>query len=797
MARKHLFFGLLGLLFLSACVNAQEEDDIELDADLGKSRDGSRTDDEAVQREEEAIQLDGLSVAELKELRDKSEKQTFQAEVDRMMKLIINSLYKNKEIFLRELISNSSDALDKIRFLSISDKEALKGTEEMSIKIKVDKENNMLHITDTGIGMTKEDLVKNLGTIAKSGTSEFLQKAGEQETDMNDLIGQFGVGFYSAFLVADTVVVTSKNNGDDQYIWESDSKSFTVAKDPRGNTLGRGTTVSLKMKEEAAEFLEMNGIRDLVKKYSQFINFNIFLWDSKTVSEEVPIEDDEAEEAPKDTPEDEDEDGVVEDESEEDKPKTKKVDKTVWDWVLINDNKPIWTRKSNEIEDEEYAEFYKSFTKDTDDPMGKTHFTAEGEVTFKSILFIPKTGPSDMFQNYGKKIDQIKLYVRRVFITDNFEDMMPKYLSFVRGVVDSDDLPLNVSRETLQQHKLLKVIKKKLVRKTLDMIKKIDADQYADFWKEYSTNIKLGVIEDHSNRTRLAKLLRFYSSNDPKEVTSLEEYLERMKEKQEHIYFIAGSNREEVEASPFVERLLKKGYEVLYLIEPVDEYCAQSLPEFEGKKFQNVAKEGLNLDNHEKAKERKEALEKDFEPILTWLKDEALSGKIEKAAISERLTSSPCALVASSYGWSGNMERIMSAQAYQKSKDASSDYYANQKKNLEINPYHPLIKELKRRVEDDKDAQTTKDLAMVLLESATLRSGYKLKDTAGFSERIERMLRLSTGVSLDEEVEEFEEFDEEPADEDEDADEVEADEEEDAPAEEAGGEEDAAARDEL
>ena len=379
-----------------------------IDEDIGKSRDGSRTDDEVVQREEEAIQLDGLSVSELKELREKSEKHTFQAEVDRMMKLIINSLYKNKEIFLRELISNSSDALDKIRFVSLTDKEALAATEEMAIKIKVDKENNMLHITDTGIGMTKQDLLNNLGTIAKSGTSEFLQKATDVDTDMNDLIGQFGVGFCSSFLVADRVIVTSKHNDDKQHIWESDSASFNVVEDPRGDTLGRGTTVSLYMKEEAHEFLEQSKVRDLIKKYSQFINFNIYLWDSKTVSEEVPVDEEEEETPPEDTPEDdEDEDGKVEDETEEDKPKTKKVDKTVWDWVLINDNKPIWTRKANEIEDEEYNEFYKSFSHDKENPMAHTHFTAEGEVTFKSILFVPKTGPNDMFQNYGKKDDQI------------------------------------------------------------------------------------------------------------------------------------------------------------------------------------------------------------------------------------------------------------------------------------------------------------------------------------------------------------------------------------------------------
>jgi len=757
-----VIIGLLSLLAL-ASATGDEDETLTVDEDIGKSRDGSRTDDEVVEREEEAIKLDGLSVSQMKELQDKAEKHHFQAEVDRMMKLIINSLYKNKEIFLRELISNASDALDKIRFLSLTDQSAMASNEELAIKIKADKDNHVLHVTDTGIGMTKNDLISNLGTIARSGTSEFLTKLGEaaSQQEASDLIGQFGVGFYSTFLVADRVVVTSKNNDDEQYIWESDAASFSVAEDPRGNTLGRGTTVSLHLKEEAHENLEQHRIKDLVKKYSQFINFPIYLWDSKTEKVE---EEEEEEEKDADTEADEDEDAKVEEEDDS-KSKKKTVEKTVWDWVLINESKPLWTKKPAEVSDEEYKEFYKSFSRDSDEPLTHTHFTAEGEVTFKSILFIPKTAPLDMFQNYGKRVDYIKMYVRRVFITDNFEDMMPKYLSFVRGVVDSDDLPLNVSRETLQQHKLLKVIKKKLVRKTLDMIKKISDDEYKNFWKEYSTNIKLGVMEDHSNRTRLAKLLRFYSSNSDTDQTSLAEYVERMKEKQEHIYFIAGSSRKEVESSPFVERLLKKGYEVLYLIEAVDEYCIQSLPEFDGKKFQNAAKEGLKLDASEKAKERKEALEKDFEPLLTWMKDDALKDKIEKAVISERLTKSPCALVASTFGWSGNMERIMKAQAYQKTNDPNNQYYANQKKTLEVNPRHPLIKELKRRVEDAKEDQTTKDLAFVLFETATLRSGYAVPDTADFAGRVERMLRLSMNVDLEEQIEDEPE-EEETADED-------------------------------
>ncbi|XP_024138298.1 endoplasmin [Oryzias melastigma] len=769
--------GLLCALLAFAAVRAEDEIDVDatVEEDLGKSRDGSRTDDEVVQREEEAIQLDGLNAAQVKELREKSEKHAFQAEVNRMMKLIINSLYKNKEIFLRELISNASDALDKIRLLSLTNEDALAANEELTIKIKSDKEKNMLHLTDTGIGMTKEELVKNLGTIAKSGTSEFLNKMTEMQSEgqsTSELIGQFGVGFYSAFLVADKVIVTSKHNNDTQHIWESDSNQFSVIEDPRGDTLGRGTTITLVLKEEASDYLELETIKNLVRKYSQFINFPIYVWASKTETVEEPIEEDaETEEPEKEAPEDEAE--VEEEEGEDkDKPKTKKVEKTVWDWELMNDIKPIWQRPAKDVEEEEYTAFYKTFSKDNEDPLTHIHFTAEGEVTFKSILFIPSAAPRGLFDEYGsKKNDYVKLFVRRVFITDDFNDMMPKYLNFVKGVVDSDDLPLNVSRETLQQHKLLKVIRKKLVRKTLDMIKKIAEEQYNDkFWKEFGTNIKLGVIEDHSNRTRLAKLLRFQTSNSETVLASLEQYVERMKEKQDKIYFMAGTSRKEAESSPFVERLLKKGYEVIYLTEPVDEYCIQALPEFDGKRFQNVAKEGVKFEESETAKEKREALEKEFEPLTTWLKDKALKDKIEKAVLSQRLTDSPCALVASQYGWSGNMERIMKAQAYQTGKDISTSYYASQKKTLEINPKHPLIKQMLGRVNTDAEDQTASDLAVVLFETATLRSGYQLADTKAYGDRIERMLRLSMNVPLDEQVEEEpEEEPEEQAEEDSEA----------------------------
>merc|ERR1711910_304373 len=401
----------------------------------------------------------------------------------------------------------------------------------------------------------------------------------------------------------------------------------------------------------------------------------------------------------------------------------------------------IWTRKPDDIEQGEYDEFYKSITKDKNGPMTQTHFIAEGEVTFKSLLFVPVNQKSEEFQKYGNQDEQIKLYVRRVFITDDFADMMPNYLSFVRGVVDSDDLPLNVSRETLQQHKLLKVIKKKLVRKTLDMIKKIDETAYPTFWQEYSTNIKLGVIEDTANRTRLAKLLRFVSSSG--KMTSLAEYVERMKDKQESIFYAAGGSKDEVMNSPFVERLLKKGYEVLYLTEAVDEYAVSALPEFEGKKFQNVAKEGFNIDGDTEAvKQRKEATKERFDPLIKWLGEDALKDQILRAEVSERLSGSPCILVTSKFGWTGNMQKIIQSQTHSKTQDMQRDYYLNQKKTLEINTRHPLIKELLRRVEDNPADPVAKDTAVMMFNTATLRSGFPLRDTtSSFAGAIESMKR--------------------------------------------------------
>lgn len=506
------------------------------------------------------------------------------------------------------------------------------------------------------------------------------------------------------------------------------------------------------------DFLEPDTIKNLVKKYSQFINFPIYLWNSKVM--QVDAEDVEDEKSKEDETEDKTDEDDAKVEEDADEKKSKKVEKTVWDWELLNDSKPIWTLKPSEVEEKEYNEFYKTLTKDNQEPLAKIHFIAEGEVTFKSVLFIPKVQPSDSFNRYGTKSDNIKLYVRRVFITDKFTDMMPNYLSFVRGIVDSDDLPLNVSRENLQQHKLIKVIKKKLIRKVLDMIKKLDKEDFQKFWKEYSTNIKLGVIEDAQNRARLSKLLQFQSSTQ-KELTSLADYVSRMKPNQQYIYYVAGSSEEEVQKSPFVERLSKKGYEVLYLTEAVDEYAISGLPEFEGKKFQNVAKEGFSLDEGEKAKERLEQLKTTFEPLTKWLTDLLKDHYVNIVQVSERLTDSPCVLVASMFGWTGNMERLAISNAHQKADDPQKTYYLNQKKTLEINPRHPLIRELLRRIEVDISDQTAKDTAMMMFRTATLRSGYMLRDTVSFADSVEQLMRKSLGISLDEVPEEEEAQEEE------------------------------------
>eukprot|EP01088_Endostelium_zonatum_P011363 TRINITY_DN25493_c0_g1_i1.p1 TRINITY_DN25493_c0_g1~~TRINITY_DN25493_c0_g1_i1.p1 ORF type:complete len:794 (-),score=257.32 TRINITY_DN25493_c0_g1_i1:52-2433(-) len=769
-----LIVALLLVLFCAPKLTVQEETKSTLRETVQEELKGEKvalkTDDEAAMREERKTSLDGHSTVERKRL--SGEQFGFQAEVGKLMKIISLYLYKNKEIFLRELISNASDALDKIRFASLTDPSVLDSKKELEIRIQADKDARTLVIEDSGLGMTREDLINHLGTIAQSGTQAF--SAALEKGAASNLIGQFGVGFYSAYLVADRIVVQSKhNNSTKQYVWESsDQNTFAVYEDPAGDNLGRGTRITLHLKSDPDidEFMDPTKLNEIILRYSQFISFPIHLYSSHEEERPAPIE--ESEETTEPAAEDSSEE---EEDSEQEPAAPKTVKETVWDWEKVNTVKPIWLRSKRDITEEEYNDFYKSISKDTQNPVTFSHFDAEGDVEFKAILFLPKDPPYAQFDP-SIRHKGVKLYVRRVFITDDFDAVLPKYLSFIKGVVDSDSLPLNIAREQLQEEKALKTIKTKLIRKAVGMFQSLatsNVTQYNTFWDGYGTNIKLGVIEDIGNRARLSELLRFESTkvnnrlrgkDAEKTFTSFDDYVKRMKKNQDEIYFLSGSSVEELQKSPLLEKLVRKGYEVLLMVDPIDEYVMQHLNKYDSKyKLTNLGKEGVKITdsksdkNKDKASDKEEKLnEARTENVRKYL-SENFGDVISRVKVSDRLVSSPAVLVADTWGMTSSMERVAKSQTLGDKRAGSMEMWAG-KKVLEINAGHKLITKLEEMVKSGKDMEEVRRVASLVVDTAALTGGYQLRDPSGFAKNI--VGNLMSGLGL-ENVEEGEDVAEE------------------------------------
>ncbi|CAN4121995.1 unnamed protein product [Withania somnifera] len=592
-------------------------------------------------------------------------------------------------------LSNASDALDKLRFTSLTEPSLLGDSSELEIRIKPDPDNGTITITDTGIGMTKEELIDCLGTIAQSGTSKFL-KALKENKDLgadNGLIGQFGVGFYSSFLVAQKVVVSTKSpKSDKQYVWESeaDSSSYVIREETNpGNLLARGTQITLYLRDDDKyEYSEPKKIQDLVKNYSQFVSFPIYTWQEKS--------------------------------------------------------RTIEMRNPKEVEKEQYEEFYKKTFNEFLDPLAYTHFTTEGEVEFRSVLYIPGMAPLNNDEVVNPKTKNIRLYVKRVFISDDFDgELFPRYLSFVKGVVDSNDLPLNVSREILQESRIVRIMRKRLVRKTFDMIQDLaeseNKEDYKKFWENFGKFVKLGCIEDSGNHKRITPLLRFFSSKSEEELISLDDYVENMGENQKAIYYLATDSLQSARTAPFLEKLVQKGIEVLYLVEPIDEVAIQNLQTYKEKKFVDISKEDLELDDDDEVKERE--AKQEYNLLCDWIKQQ-LGDKVAKVQVSKRLSSSPCVLVSGKFGWSANMERLMRAQTL---GDTSTLEFMRGRRILEVNPDHPIIKDLNAACKNSPDSSDAKRAVELLYDTALISSGFTPDSPAELGNKIYEMMAMALG----------------------------------------------------
>jgi molecular chaperone HtpG len=634
-----------------------------------------------------------------------SQKETlgFQTEVKQLLHLMINALYSNKEIFLRELISNAADASDKLRFLALSDNSLLGNDPDLKLRLSFDEKNHTLTLADNGIGMSREEVITNLGTIAKSGTKEFMASlTGDQAKD-SKLIGQFGVGFYSAFIVADKVTVETRRAGlgaEEAVRWESNADgNYTLEKI---NKPERGTTIILHLKKEDQELLSEWRLRQIVKKYSDHINLPVVMKVKKS-EEDKSVEVKEGDAIPT---------------------KEVEVDET------LNEANALWTLPKSKITDDEYKSFYKSFSHDYSDPLLWTHNKVEGKLEYTLLLYLPSRAPFDLYE--AERKHGLKLYIQRVFIMDDAEQFLPRYLRFVKGIVDSKDLPLNISREILQQSDVVDKIKGACVKRTLDMIEKIaeNAVQYADFWKQFGNVMKEGTLEDHDNKERISKLLRFATTQSDSEVqgTSLDEYVARMKPEQEKIYYVTAETFLAAKQSPHLEIFKKKGIEVLLLTDRIDEWLVGHLTEFNGKKLQSVSKGDLDLGKlaDEEDKKVEEKQKDDFAEILKKMK-EVLGAQVSDVRLTHRLTTSPACVVVSENDMTLQMQRMF---------QQAGQTMPMSKPIFEINPEHDLIKNLSGLLEDEKFA----DWSEVLFAEAVLAEGGKLPDPVSFVNRVNKLL---------------------------------------------------------
>ncbi len=641
----------------------------------------------------------------------------FQAETRQLLDIVIHSLYSNKEIFLRELISNASDACDRLRFETLTEPTLMDGAETLEIRLETDGDARTLTISDNGIGMSRDEVIANIGTIAKSGTRELMQKLkeGESAESLENLIGQFGVGFYSAFMVADTVTVVTRRAGEDKATrWESSGDgTYTVADDHR---FMRGTTITLQLKPSDSDngiedFTDFHTLQRVVKRHSDFVTYPVIAKHQREESEK----DEEGKEI-------------------EGKTSTVIEDKT------LNSMRPIWTRPASEVTDEEYAEFYKHISHDWNEPLDKLSLRAEGRIEYRALLFLPKKAPYDLHfrdQKFG-----LQLYVRRILVMDNCEDLLPPYLRFVKGVVDSDDLPINISREMVQQDRLIGQMKKWLTRKVLDHLttmESADREKYLELWGQVGKVLKEGVGFDFDNKDRIVPLLYFQSSADPEKLTSLAEYVSRMKTDQEEIYYLTGESRVAVESSPHLEAFKEKEYEVLYLVDPVDEFAIQGVTEFEDKKLKSVGKGKVELGSEEEKKQAEKDLEEQKETYkdLLELLQKKLDANVSEVRLSNRLTTSPVCLVSGEFDMSPQMERMM---AQTEGLGGMGMGMGPQKRILELNPKHEILGKLQAAFAEDQESPVLEDYASLLLGYAYLAEGSDLPDPAKFNQLVGDLL---------------------------------------------------------